>query len=190
MYIIAQAQAAQAITQAAAALSTTSQALIFNVIAGEPGAGAQLGLNAPGSNRLNGQRFKVRAAGGLQLGAGTYTATVQPLLYASKTAGFTAGAASAIVSAAAVAIVVGSAAASNYLWEAEAEVQGDNASGKVQGNGENQVNNSVMAEAVLVNNPTSVDFSAEPPLQFSAGVTLVGAVAGSVASLAELNLEA
>jgi len=189
MYVIAQAASAQPITQAAAALSTTSQALVFNAIAGEPGAGAQLGLNAPGSNRLNGQRFLVRACGGLKLNAGTYTATVQPLLYASKTAGFTAAAASAIVSAAAVAISVSSAVAVNYLWTAEAAVQGDSASGGVQGNGGSQVNNSLMAEAVLTNGPTSVDFSAEPPLQFSAGVTLVGAIAGSVASLSEFMIE-
>jgi hypothetical protein len=73
MYIISQAPAAAALT-----LSTGAATAAFLVAAGEPGAGTQCNVSAPGSNRLNGQPFIVRAAGYVQLPAsfsGTTSAT-------------------------------------------------------------------------------------------------------------------
>src|SRR5258708_35700778 len=110
MYIIAQAPASSTLSFAAVA-STVATTAVFNVIAGEPGAGSQNNLNLPGSNRLNGQQFVVRASGLVSLGAGTYTATVQPLVCIAKTASFAAVAAHAAISAAATSLTVSSVSA-------------------------------------------------------------------------------
>jgi hypothetical protein len=194
MVVISQAPAAAPITNAAAATSVTSQAAIFNVIAGEPGAGSQLSLNAPGSNRLNGQPFRVRAAGLIKFSAGTYTATVQPLIYASTTAGFTAAASNAILSAAAVNVVVSAAVAKYAPWYGVVDLSGDSSSGTVAGQMQGAVNangtNTAISLAASTNPPTSVNFASEPPLQFAAGVTIVGGTQGSVVSLSQFQLEA
>ncbi len=201
MVVIAQAPSAAPATNAAAATSITSQAQIFNVIAGEPGAGAQLALNAPGSNRLNGQPFRVRAAGLVKFNAGTYTATVQPLIYASTTAGFTAAASNAILSAAAVNVVVSAATAKYAPWFANVDLVGDSASGLVAGTATGAVNANGTLDTfpataanatwnVIANAPSSINFATEPPLQFAAGVTIVGGTQGSVVSLSQFQLEA
>src|SRR5271166_3853042 len=44
-------------------------------------AGGNLILLMPGSNRLSGKDFNIRASGWAIGGAGTYTATIQPILY-------------------------------------------------------------------------------------------------------------
>src|SRR5712671_1600923 len=44
-------------------------------------AGGNLILSAPGSNRLLGKQFYLQASGYISTGAGTYTATIQPILY-------------------------------------------------------------------------------------------------------------
>lgn len=176
MIVIAQAPAAANVTVTGAASTTAVNAGIFNVIAGEPGAGSQLLLSAPGTNRLNGQPFRVRAAGYLSVAAGTFTTSVQPLLYASTTAGFTAGASTAIYSAAAVAVTIAAAAATGIPWALEILMSGDSTSGKLVGSATGLMNNGAQqgatAPVAIVNVPTSVNFSTEPPLQFAVGVSL------------------
>jgi hypothetical protein len=177
---------------AAASLSVTATGTYaFNVIAGEPGAGAQLYLNAPGSNRLNGQRFRIRAAGGIQLNSGSYTATVQPVLFASKTPGFTAGAGNTIFAPTAGSIAI--TVTQKLLWSFDVDLNGDNNSGTLQGSGSMQFNNAALAVAQLGNLPTALDFSVEPPLQFSVGIVLgtsVGTFSSGVLTLSQFQLEA
>ena len=106
---------------------------VFNVIAGEPGAGAQGTLNLLGSGKLNGQQFVVRAAGVTILPAGTYTATIQPLLYASTVAGFTASAAAAIFSVTAHTVTVTAATAKSAAqWQLEVHLEGDSTTAQLQ----------------------------------------------------------
>lgn len=207
MYITTKAQSAASTTLAAAAASTTSQVAIFNVIAGEPGAGTQCNLNVPGSNKLNGQQFRVRVSGLIAFtGAGyTGTATVQPLLYASTTSGFTAGASTAVLSAAAVNVILTNATAATVKYvpfSVEAWLQGDGTSGLLAGQAVGQVIDpaGVITEfpataangtwSRIVNAPSSVNFATEPPLQFAAGVTVVGGVTGAVISMSQFELEA
>jgi hypothetical protein len=190
MQVIAQAPASASIT------GTTGG--VFNVIAGEPGAGIQNNLNAPGTARLNGQPFRVRLAGLVVLAAGTYTATVQPLLYSSTysaTSPFTAAtAAQAIYSAAAISVTQASASAKNVPFSVEAYIEGDSTSGLVVASILGLVNNGAVQGATApvagVNLPTSINFSTEPPLQFAAGVTLSNAGTGTVSSLSAFQLEA
>lgn len=173
MQVIAQAPAA-ANSTIALGVSTAAAALsVFNVIAGEPGAGTQCNLNVPGSNRLNGQPFRVRAAGFVSFAAGTYTSSVQTLLHASTTAGFTAAAASAVYSAAAVAVTIAAATAKVIPWFVETIVSGDSTSGLLNVVNEANMNNGaqqITAPAVGVNVPTAVNFATEPPLQFAASI--------------------
>lgn len=139
--------------------------------------------------------FVVKASGYASLGAGTYTATVQPLIYASTTAGFTASAAAAIYSSAAVSVTVASGSAVVVPWTVQVQLEGDSTSGKLNGVIQGSVNNGaqqLVTPAIATNVPTSVSFSAATPLQFLCGVTTVGASlpATSVLNLGSFILEA
>lgn len=199
MYIIAQAPSAAPLT-----LSTGASTVAFNVIAGEPGAGTQVNLNAPGSNRLNGVPFIVRAAGNVTMPAGTYTTAATPIsfaLYASNTASFAAATANGIFSATAVAIfTVSSATPVAIEWEVEAQVQGSNASGRLMGRGTAETNTPAGTQAVtsvgsLATSLSSVNFASEPPVQFAVGIVtaaanLLGTGGSAVANLTNFVIEA
>src|SRR5579885_240175 len=136
MYIIAQAPASSPVTIAA---STSSTIAAFPVIAGEPGAGNQNSLNAPGSNRLNGQAFTVRASGYVTAAAGTYTSAaglINLVLYASNTSSFAAATGNAIFTVASIAATMSSATAKTMPFEIEVELQGDNVSAILSGAGQ------------------------------------------------------
>lgn len=201
MITVAQAPGAAPITVAAAASTTAAVTGIFNVIAGEPGAGAQLNLSLPGTNRANGQPFRVRAAGYVSMNAGTYTASVQPLLYASTAAGFTASAAAAIVSNAAIVVTMSSATTVGVPWAIEVYASGDSTSGTLAGISSQIVNNQTLivttgatAPVVIGNIPTSISFSTEPPLQFAVACTVGGTAndypkAGCTSNLTQFIVE-
>jgi hypothetical protein len=184
---------------------TGSTGGVFNVIAGEPGAGAQATLNLPGSGRFNGQQFVVRGSGLVVYPAGTYTASVQPLLYASVTAGYTASAAAAIFSATAHTITVTAATAkSEACFQFEVHLEGDSTTGDLYGyflgtQGSNVAvagsgtDTPILTDLTLITNPltTGVNFSNEPPVQFAIGVTLgSGSPAGSVSLITQWAITA
>lgn len=162
-------------------------------------------LNLPGGSAFEQVPFTVRAAGWVSLNGGTYTATVQPFIYASKTAGFTASVAAAILSATAVNITIAVAAAATltlFPWEVEVLVSGDSTSGLITGRASGQINNNGAVQKfpataasatwdALVNMPTAVNFAAAtPPLQFLCGIGITGAtVSASNANLGSLYLE-
>jgi hypothetical protein len=197
MYIIAQAPAAAAITVAAGAATSA-----FTVIAGEPGAGTQCNLNLPGSNKLNGVPFIVRASGFMTLPAGTVTTAATPIqfeLAASNTASFAVATGNVVASATAIAVFTyASAAATIVPWTIEVEyVGGGGASllGKsdfitVDPNG---VVGGAATPAATIHSPTSILWSAEPPVQFAAA--LISAAAnnlpvGTTVSLTQFLVEA
>jgi hypothetical protein len=198
MIVIAQGQAAAQVTYASGASTVAASTQIFNVISGEPGAGSQLNLSAPGSNRLNGQSFRVKASGYVTLTAGTFTSSVQPLLYASTSSGFTASAAAAIYSASAIAITVSSATAKQIPFSIEALLEGDSTSGLLNGSVTGLLNNGAQqgatAPVAIVNAPTSINFATEPPLQFAMSVA-VGVTSntyplnGGTANLTQFQIE-
>lgn len=194
MYIISQAPASASVTSSGAATAA------FTVIAGEPGAGTQTNLNAPGSNKLNGQPFTVRANGYTLYGAGTYTAsTIQLLLCAANTASFAVATANAIVSMTAfVAISYTAATATAVPWEIEAEVTGDNVSARLSGVGQgyqgtsaNVATTIAIARAIITNPITTANMATEPPVQFAVAVVSGGAQpVAPVSTLTQLLLEA
>jgi hypothetical protein len=198
MYIIAQAPPAASSTIAAAAATIT-----FNVLAGEPGAGTQVNLNMPGSNRLNGQGYIVRASGnitlvGTQTLATTAATPIQILLCAANSTSFAAVAANAIVSGTAVAAFTQAALTGTTVipWEVEFQSVGSALlSGVGQGfitdiNGKTTSTVRVLSTNVL----TNLVMANEPPAQFS--VAIVTAVSGLwnattlSANLTQLVLEA
>lgn len=200
MYITAQAPAAAGLT-----LSTGAATSAFNVIAGEPGAGTQCNLNVPGSNRLNGQPFIVRAAGNVVLPAGTYTSSATPFsvaLYAGNTASFAAAAGNGLFTSTAIPIFTVSAATPTAAaWEIEGQFYGDNTFSRLMGRATAQTatpagaQTAVDAVAVTKVVPSSVNFATEPPLQFAVAVVtaaanLLSAVSPAVANLTYFQLEA
>jgi hypothetical protein len=162
-------------------------------------AGAQVALNVPGNSAFDQVPFRVYAAGYYSTAAGTYTATIQPLLYASTTPGFTAAAANAIFSAAAVTIAITAAAASTVPFQLEAHLVGAVAAPVLYGwtigtlpttsSGANLAA-PINSAALAIVQPPTVTMTAAIPLQFSFGITVAGtAAAGSTYSLGTFKIQ-
>lgn len=194
MYIVSQAPAAANITP-----STGAATAAFAVIAGEPGAGTQCNLNAPGSNRLNGQPFYVRAAGLINLPAGTVTTSATPIqfeLAAANTASFAVATGNVIASATAIAVFTyASASAVSLPWTIEAEFVGG---GSLLGKSDfitqdpNGVVVGAAAPVATIHSPTSIVWSAEPPVQFAAAIITAAAnnlPVGTTVSLTSFIIE-
>lgn len=147
-------------------------------------------LNLPGNSAYEQVPFTVKASGWLTLNGGTYTATVQPLIYASTTSGYTASAAAAVLSTAAVSLTIAVAAAATlttFPWEAEVTLVGNTSGGILGGRipaGAISVGPAgavapvplPAAPAAITNSPTAINLAtATPPLQFLVGIVTVGA---------------
>lgn len=163
-------------------------------------AGVQRTVSLPGNGAYEQVPFVVKASGTVTLAAGTYTATVQPLIYASTTATFAAAVGNAIFSAAAVSITYTSATPVTSPWELEFHLVGDSVSGKLAGWQTGNITGGgttltptlvTVAAAPAANAPTSINFlGSAPPISFAAGVTLGGAApATSTVSLGALIIE-
>ena len=162
-------------------------------------AGAQVALNLPGNSTFDQVPFRVYAAGYYSTAAGTYTATIQPLLYASTTPGFTAAVGNAIFSAAAVTLAVTAASASTIPFQLEAHLVAAVAAPVMYGwtigtlptttSGANLAA-PVNSAALAIVNPPTVTMTAAIPVQFSFGITVAGtAAAGSTYSLGTFRIE-
>lgn len=173
----------RAVTAAAASPVTAATGGVFANT-----GGTQTSLQLPASSAFEQTSFIVRAAGYITLPIGTYTCTVQPLLYASTTTSpvFTAAAANALYSAAAAGCTISSAVAISVPWQIESHLIGDTVSGKVTGwnQGSLPVTGATLATTtisptVISNAPTAVSFTATAnPLAFAMGFT-VGGTAGA-----------
>lgn len=148
--------------------------------------GGQLLLTAPGSARLEGKSFNVRASGYVTLAAGTYTAAVSAILYGAAP-GFTAASGNALFTATANVVQSGTVAAAVPV-QIDVVLEGDSVSGQLQGRGTGMVNNSLQAAAAIGHAPTSINFASEPPVTFAAGFT--AASQASAAVLDQFILEA
>jgi hypothetical protein len=158
--------------------------------------GLQVSANLPAGGAVEQVPFTVKASGYIQFGAGTYTATVQPLLYASITPGFTAAAANAIFSATAVGCTITAVAALAVPYQLEAHLQGDSASGRLNGwtvgflptTSTGATFTAALSDLTAISNiVTSVTYtSSAVPVQFAFGITL----AGTASAAPVLNLGA
>lgn len=153
--------------------------------------GLQVVANLPGGSAMEQVPFIVKASGFITLPNGTYTATIQPLLYASTTPGFTAAAANAIFSAAAVGCTMTATASVTVPWEVEAHLIGNSVGATASGWNQaiipaistgTTITLAVTSPTIITNTP-AFTASAAVPLQFAAGVT-IGGTAGAGATLA------
>ena len=141
---------------------------------------------------VEGTQLRIRMSGFVTLPAGTYTATVQPLLYAvSGTFTAAATAAQAICSAAAFSVTVSSASATSIPFLVRANAEGDSTSTKLQGDYIAQVNNAAPSASAALANTGAIVYNSKnaPNIQLAAGVTLTGGSGASTATLTELAIE-
>lgn len=160
--------------------------------------GLQVAANLPGGGAMEQVPFVVKASGYITLPNGTYTATIQPLLYASTTSGFTAAASNAIFSAAAVGCTMTAVASTTVPWEVEAHLIGNSVGATASGWNQaiipaistgTTITLAVTSPTIITNAP-AFTASAVVPLQFSAGVTIAGtAGAGATLSLGSMFIE-
>lgn len=160
-------------------------------------------LNLPGSSVLNGVPFKVRSSGWCALSGGTYTATVQPQIWASGVAGYTASAAAAIFTFAATNITIATALAATLIyipWEIEVQLEGDSTSAQMTGRCWGSVRNQSAVQSIpttaatatwnpIQNSATfgTLDMSASVPVQFLTGCVNTGAFDGGASPVNNLN---
>jgi len=176
MYVIAQANNTAATMTVATGAATTA----FVVAPGLPGAGNQLNLNAPGSNRLTGVPFIVRASGLLTLPAGTVTASATPIQFemaASNTTSFAVATGNVIFSATAMAIFsYASAAATTVPYMLEATFAGGGGGAGLLGKSNfitvdpNGVVGGAATAVATIHSPTAINWTTEPPVQFAIAV--------------------
>lgn len=139
-------------------------------------------LVAPGSYRLEGQQFAIRAGGRLYVHGTSPTVNIvlqsgTSLTSTSNTTIATLGSAQSLTTA------------TNYPWFVEAILQGDSTSGDVQGAFRIGINNTISAWAALSNALTSTNFATEPPLQFVVGITFSVSDSANLGVLDQFSLE-
>ena len=136
-------------------------------------AGSNLILNAPGSNRLNSKRFYVFASGTASTGAGTYTATIQPILYGD--ASLATVTTKPLFSATAGTLAYTGTVGAGVDWTLGGYLEGSTTSGTAYGAFSSIVAGTLKAVTVAVQpSTTTLSFATEPPLKFAVGVTTVG----------------
>lgn len=168
------------ITAAPAAAVLNAPSAAAQVFAQLLNATLAAALNVPGTKRLEGRKFYVRASGVVTTSGAAIT--VQPFI----AAGSSLTAASDTVLAAPAAVTV---AATSCPWTVEAALLFDSTSGKLNGQFSSNINNSVGAPAALATVLTGLNGVNEPVFQIVTGVTFSTAGPGNIATLTEFVLE-
>lgn len=161
------------ITPAAVLTSTAASQVVQTT------AGSNLLLNAPGSNRLANEVFYVEAVGYAFSGAGTYTATVQPILYGDVSLA-TVTTKPLFTSTAGTLAYTGTVGAS-IPWYMFAEISGNGSTTTAPAEGQawSTVNATLKAQTALTPSVTAVNWQTEPPFKFAIGNTCGGTVGAS-----------
>jgi hypothetical protein len=157
------------VTPAAALTATAAQSVVQTT------AGGNLILNAPGSNRLSGKRFSLLASGFASCTAGTFTATIQPILYGDASLAtvttkplFTAGAGTLAYTGTTGAAI---------QWTLSCALEGDSTSGQLFGTASSIVGGTLTGSTVTVKPVSTINFQSEPPVKFAIGNTNSATVA-------------
>lgn len=152
------------ITPAAALTATAAQSVVQTT------AGGNLILNAPGSNKLNGTRFSLLASGYASCTAGTFTSTIQPILYGDSSLA-TVTTKPLFTSSAGTLAYTGTTGAA-IQWTMAGTFEGDSTSGQCFGTVSSLVGGTLGAAAASVKMvSTPINFASEPPLKFAIGNT-------------------
>jgi len=137
-------------------------------------AGGNLILSAPGSNRLSGKQFYLQASGYVSGGAGTYTATIQPILYGDASLATVTTKPLFSATAGTLAYTGTAAAGLTIPWSMLAQLEGDNVSQTFYGNVEGQAGATYKSPTVSVAPVSTINFATEPPIKFAVGMTTGG----------------
>lgn len=139
-------------------------------------AGSNLIMGVPGSARLSANKFWVYASGYAQSGPGTFTATVQPILYGDASLA-TVTTKPLFSSTAGTLAYTGTAATGAAIpWYIQAEVLGDVVSSTFTGEGESAVGATYKIRTALVAPVSTITWNSEPPVKFAIGNTTAGTV--------------
>lgn len=151
------------ITPAAALTATAAQSVV------QITAGGNLILKAPGSNRLNGTRFSLAASGYAQSTAGTFTATIQPILYGD--ASLATVTTKPLFTTTAGTLAYTGTTGGAIPWTLSGTFEGDSISGLCYGTCSANVGGILSSTATSVKMVSAINFQSEPPLQFAIGNT-------------------
>ena len=165
----------------AAALTSTAATQVVQTT-----AGANLVMGMPGSARLSANKFWVYAAGYAQaLGPGTFTATVNPILYGDASLA-TVTTKPLFTSTAGTLAYTGTAATGVTLpWYIQAEINGDVAASSFNGEAESNICGTYKIRTQLVAPVSSINFNTEPPAKFAIGNTGGGTFASGMKFVVE-----
>lgn len=143
-------------------------------------AGANLIMALPGSARFSANKIWIFASGYAQSGPGTFTATVQPILYGDASLATVTTKPLFSATAGTLAYTGTAAAGAAIPWYLQAEILGDNASGTFNGEGESAVGAAAYKIRTQLTAPVStINFNTEPCVKFAIGNTTAGTVGTS-----------
>lgn len=162
---------AVALTPPAVLTSTAASQVVQNT------AGGNLILQAPGSNKLKGKKFYVVASGIAQAGPGTFTATVQPILYGD--ASLATVTTKPLFSATAGTLAYTGTTSGAIPWNLFTEFEGDSLSGTFFGIAQSVVGGTIKTQTVTVAPVSSINFATEPPIKFALGNSCGATVGGN-----------
>jgi hypothetical protein len=149
------------IIPAAALTATAAQSVVQNT------AGGNLILSVPGSNRLLGKSFYVVASGFAQCTAGTFTATIQPILYGD--ASLATVTTKPLFSSTAGTLAYTGTTSAAIPWSMWAEFEGDTLSGTFYGVAQSVVGATLKTQTITVAPVSTINFASEPPIKFAIG---------------------
>lgn len=160
------------IVPAAVLTSTAAQAVVQNT------AGGNLILQIPGSNKLLGKSFWVGASGFATSGPGTFTATIQPILYGD--ASLATVTTKPLFSSTAGTLAYTGTTSASIPWTMWAEFEGDTLSGTFVGVAQSTVGTTLKTQTITVAPVSTINFATEPPIKFAIGNTTAGTVGTSL----------
>jgi hypothetical protein len=137
-------------------------------------AGGNLILKAPGSNKVNGKRFSLFASGYAQAGPGTFTATIQPILYGD--ASLATVTTKPLFSTTAGTLAYTGTTSAAIPWTLSGTLEGDSLSGTAYGVFSAVVGGTLSSPGASVKPVSTINFASEPPIQFAIGCTTAGTV--------------
>ena len=156
-------------------------------------------INVPGTGRLEGKKFVVRASGSVTAGvAGNVTATLLMGKTLPSAAPFTVGNWTILGASAATALTLGTG-----NWQIEAELQFESVGGTLEGTFTSLIKNTLGAAAAITNTLTGLNGTsqaviqggssvgaAEPVFVIAVALTFATANAGNTATLDDFTLDA
>jgi hypothetical protein len=122
-------------------------------------AGSNLILSAPGSNKLKGRQFYVQASGFVSCASGTYTATLQPVLYGD--ASLATVTTKPLFSATAGTMAFTGTVAAAIPWALWSEFEGDSLSGTFWGVAQSTVGATLKAQTITVLPVSAINFATD-----------------------------